>query len=61
MDDRIYDDVLDLVGKTPLVLRNQTVGSRSVRITQTSEVQDGAVWSMERLRLFEAAGGAVDR
>ena len=39
----------------------EAVTARSVRITQTAEVQDGAVWSMERLRLFEAVGGSVGR
>ena len=35
------------------------VTARMVRITQTADAKEAPSWSMERLRLFQPAGGAV--
>jgi hypothetical protein len=37
------------------------VSARMVRITQTADAKDAPSWSMERLRLFQPAGGATAR
>ena len=35
------------------------VTARLIRITQTADAKDAPSWSMERLRLFQPAGGAM--